>query len=210
MEDRRILAQSIASEMRRAILTKEYPPGSELRQERLAEHFHVSRMPIRQAIQLLADEDLVTPRKNRSALVNEQTDQDIQDHFVIRGLLEAQAASFAAQRGKDFSRLGELLKKCEDIIQTEDRELWEQYNYQFHEEIWNLANCRKLSFMIKQTWNAVSYVKSESPKKRMNTSNIEHARIYEAIISGDAELARIMTQRHVVQHNLKNFEIHVE
>lgn len=200
------LAQKVAAEIRRAIFTLEYPPGSELRQENLAERFHVSRMPIRQALQLLADEDLITLRKNRSAIVNQYTEQDIRDHFELRGLLEAQAAVFASQRGTDFSRLIEIMQQCQ-AARTGDPAIWERYNYEFHQEIWRLADCRRLRQMIQQIWNAVSYVKKETPQTRMNVSTEEHQQICQAIVHHDAELSRLMMYRHIVRHNLDNFDI---
>ena len=207
MSEYAMLAQRIASELRKSILENEYPAGSELRQERLAERFHVSRMPIRQALQLLAEEDLITLRKNRSAIVNTMTERDIRDHFELRGLLEGQAAAFAAQRGDDFSRLKELTDLCFQASHIGDTSLWETYNYAFHNEIWNLAECKRLYQMIQQIWNAVSYVEKESPKARMERSAGEHLSIYQAIAGKDPELARIMMHRHIVKHNLSNFEI---
>lgn len=202
------LSQIIAGEIRRSIFAQEYKAGSELRQENLAERFNVSRMPVRMALQLLADEDLITLRKNRSAVVNRFTDRDIRDHFELRGLLEGQAAVFAAQRGQDFSRLNELVERCREA-QTGDPAVWEKYNYQFHQEIWKLADCRRLQRMIQQTWNAVSYVKKEPPEERMSVSTAEHQQICQAIVRRDTELAKLMMYRHIVWHNLGNFEIHL-
>lgn len=205
MRDDSIMAQRIAAELRKSILENEYPAGSELRQEQLAERFSVSRMPVRQALQLLAEDGLVTLRKNRSAIVNIMTEQDIRDHFELRGLLEGQAAAFAAQRGTDFSYLKELTELELQASKEAAVSRWETYNYEFHNEIWRLANCKRLRQMIQQVWNAVSYVEKESPATRMERSIGEHQQIYQAIAAKDPELARIMMHRHIVNHNISNF-----
>lgn len=206
MSETALLFEKIASDIRKSIFMKEYKAGQELRQEALAEKYQVSRMPIRQALQLLADEDLVTLRKNRSVIVNEMRYRDIQDHFEIRGLLEAEAAVLAVRRGDDFSKLIEMEYKCRKEAENQNKELFEYYNYQFHEEIWRLADSRRLNRMIKQIWNAVSYVKAESPQKRMSVSSAEHVKILEAITHRQEDVARAAMYDHIVKHNLDNFE----
>lgn len=206
MGDTDLLFEQIASDIRKSIFEREYKAGQELRQEALAEKYQVSRMPIRQALQLLADEDLVTLRKNRSVIVNELRYRDVQDHFQIRGLLEGEAAALAARRGKDFSRLTEYEHRCRKEGNNQNKELFEKYNYMFHEEIWRLADSRRLYRMIKQIWNAVSYVKKESPQRRMSTSSEEHRRILQAIVNRKEEQARNALYDHIVKHNLDNFE----
>ena len=206
MANDQLLAQTIASEMRTMILTQKYPAGSELNQEKIAAQFHVSRTPIRQVLHILAEEGLITLRKNRSAIVNEQTDQNIRDHFEIRGLLEAKAAAFAAQRGTDFSKLTEIMNKSMEA-EHGDHSAWEMCNLEFHREVWRLADCPKLEQLIQQVWNSPSYVKEQSLLNRRIMANKDHKWIYEAIIARDADLASLLMTRHIVKRNMENFNL---
>jgi len=50
----------VLTSMREAILTAALPPGTRLRQERLADLFGTSRIPVREALRALEYEGLVT------------------------------------------------------------------------------------------------------------------------------------------------------
>lgn len=207
MTDSDLLFENIAADVRSAILTGEYPMGYELRQETLASKYGVSRMPIRQVLLTLADEELITLRKNRSAIVNEISNRDIEDHFGIRGLLEGEAAALATKRGADFSQLRIYAQQCVDAIAGADKEAFEKSNYAFHQEIWRLADNKRLQRMIMMSWNTVSYVKKETPRKRMSVSAAEHMQILLAMEARKADQARERMYSHIVAHNLSNFEI---
>ena len=206
MANDELMAQKIAAEMRTLILTQQYPAGSELNQEKRAAQFNVSRTPVRQVLQVLAQEGLITLRKNRSAIVNEQSDKNIRDHFEIRGMLEAKAASLAAERGTDFSRLTEIMEKSKEA-EHGDHSTWERCNLEFHREIWRLADCPKLENLIQQVWNSPSYVKEQPRQERRAMANRDHNAIYEAILARDSELAGLMMSRHIVKRNVENFDL---
>lgn len=206
MSNDELMAQSIVAKMRTMILTQKYPPGSELNQEKIAAEFNVSRTPVRQVLQVLAEEGLITLRKNRSAIVREQTTQNIRDHFELRGMLEAKAAAFAAKRGSDFSRLTDIIKRSQEA-ESGDHSEWELCNLAFHQEIWKLADCPKLEQLIRQVWNTPSYVKEQSPEDRRKMANKDHYGIYEAVLNRDDELASLLMHRHIVRRNIENFDL---
>ncbi len=62
-------AARIAAQLRGEILHGDIPPGSKLAQVGLAERFGVSRIPVRDALQVLAGEGLVQPLSNATAAV---------------------------------------------------------------------------------------------------------------------------------------------
>ncbi|MDX1738826.1 MAG: winged helix-turn-helix domain-containing protein, partial [Alphaproteobacteria bacterium] len=61
-ENRKHGRQSIqlSDQLREAILSGVFLPGLALRQEEIAQRFSVSRMPVREALRILAAEGLVT------------------------------------------------------------------------------------------------------------------------------------------------------
>ena len=69
--------------------------GDRLREENLAALFHVSRTPIREALQELAAVGLVELRPNCGALVASFGPREIEEIYEIRALLEAEAARLA-------------------------------------------------------------------------------------------------------------------
>ena len=63
------LVGSLAERISEKIFAGEYPPGSPLRQEALAEEFAVSRTPIREALRQLEARGVIEHRPNQGATV---------------------------------------------------------------------------------------------------------------------------------------------
>jgi len=59
----------VLQRMMEAIVTLQWPPGMELREQALAREFGVSRAPIREALHVLAREHLIVLRPRRSPIV---------------------------------------------------------------------------------------------------------------------------------------------
>jgi DNA-binding GntR family transcriptional regulator len=84
--------------IRRAIMAGRYPPGTQLKEEHLAEIMGVSRTPVRAALQRLVGDRILRSEANRGVFVTEWTGRDIQEVFELRLLLEPHAAGLAAIR----------------------------------------------------------------------------------------------------------------
>jgi DNA-binding GntR family transcriptional regulator len=85
----------VLSSMREAILTAALPPGTRLRQEKLAELFGTSRIPVREALRALEYEGLVSSLPRRGFTVTELDADDIEEVYDLRILLESHAVRLA-------------------------------------------------------------------------------------------------------------------
>lgn len=105
----------IAAVLRREILNGEILPGDDLRQEGLAQRFQVSRMPIRDALGILARDRLITLRPNRGGRVISLTADDIAEIHHLRGLLEPDAMkrAFDALDQGGLDRIRRAMLTCE-------------------------------------------------------------------------------------------------
>ena len=65
--DSLLTRDKIVAELRREILYGSLKPHQELYQDKIAEELNVSRMPVREALQILANEGLVHVRPNKVA-----------------------------------------------------------------------------------------------------------------------------------------------
>lgn len=86
----RTIRDQLASQIRKKIISGDYAPGMELRQDALAEEYHVSRTPIREALMQLASEGLIQIRPHRGVVVQEIEEEDIRDFYFIKGLLHVE------------------------------------------------------------------------------------------------------------------------
>ena len=91
------LVGSLADRISAKIFAGEYPPGSRLRQEALAEEFSVSRTPIREALRQLEVKGVIQHGPNQGAMVLAPNARDIRDAYQVRAELEGLAISLAVE-----------------------------------------------------------------------------------------------------------------
>jgi DNA-binding GntR family transcriptional regulator len=88
----------LLGELRRRIVSHEWPPGSRLREHELADEFHVSRARIRGAFGILEERGLIECVPNRGAVVIRLQLDRIFELFEVREVLEAQMVRLAAEK----------------------------------------------------------------------------------------------------------------
>lgn len=193
------------NKIRELILTGEFAPGSHLKEEELAEICQVSRTPIRDAVRALAVEDYVRIVPNRGTFVSEWSDQDIEDIFQLRALLEAHGARLAALRASEehIERMREQVEKINKMLGNSkglDRDMFLEANNQFHETLREAAQSPRLLLMISRlitqpvvTRTARSYERSD-----LKRSNEHHAELLEAIVAKDGDWAHSVMTSHIL------------
>lgn len=105
-------------ELRRLILSGDLQMGARLGEVELASSLNISRTPIREALRRLAADGLVEVESNRGARVVSWTDEDIDEIFVLRSLLESHGAALAARSisDEDIDGLEQLCGDMEALI----------------------------------------------------------------------------------------------
>ena len=80
-------------EIRKRIISREFPPGQRLVDSQLAAMFKISRTPIRDAIRRLVKEGLLTNTSSRGFYMFAPTLKDIDEIFSISIMTETEAAA---------------------------------------------------------------------------------------------------------------------
>jgi DNA-binding GntR family transcriptional regulator len=96
--ERRTAAEEVYRALKRDIITLQHRPGASLTEQRLAELYGTSRVPVREACKRLDQEGLLTGRPYRGYSVNHISLKEIRDCFELRFGLETRALELAAQR----------------------------------------------------------------------------------------------------------------
>lgn len=206
------LVNDLAIEIRERILAGEYPIGSRLRQEQLAERFGVSRMPVREALRILQAGGAVVLVPNRGAVVRGPTPREIREAYAVRAELEGYGAELATELVNDaeLERLREAERLFRESVakyfstasSADGRDYgWTQANDLFHEAILTAAGNQRLhmaihdlhrSFPRNLTWSALS----EEPTLIEDNVN-QHGRILAAIVNREPAAARRWMTDHV-------------
>lgn len=101
----------IARAIRQEILSGRIKAGEELTQEDLAETMGVSRMPIREALQTLAQEGFLLRLPNRHMQVVALNKEEIAGTFSLLAAMETEILRQIVDAGKDLTILEEKLTK---------------------------------------------------------------------------------------------------
>src|ERR1700693_1092270 len=86
------MADEVAAELRRLVLSGAFEQGERITQDKLAKSFGVSTMPVREALLRLAAEGLIIAEANRSFSVVQNTADDLRDAYWIYGKLSGELA----------------------------------------------------------------------------------------------------------------------
>lgn len=181
-----------------AIDTGVYRPGDRLVESELAERFGVSRTPIREALQRLETQSLLT-RDGRSLIVASLDHNQLAELYVVRGELEGLAARLAARHATP-----EEVRVLRDMLEADhallgDPKALSRANRRFHKQI-HLASHNR--FLVRQLdlvhrSMALLATTSLSVEGRPVGTLEEHAAIVTAIEAGDGEAAGQALRDHI-------------
>jgi DNA-binding GntR family transcriptional regulator len=188
--------------IRQAILSGALAPGIVLDQDTLARALQMSRMPVREALQRLAQDGWVTITPHRSATVATVTAETVHDLYLVWTLLEGFAVelSVAQHTGEALPRLRELHAQLTHDSQRNDTVAWVQHNREFHMLIHQAAGSLRLAQLLEDYWDSSSRflsLYSEVADERFAESLHEHEEILHAYATHDAARAAVLTKQHL-------------
>jgi DNA-binding GntR family transcriptional regulator len=91
-------SERIYQDLRQSIILGQYRPGDRLNADALAEHYGVSNTPVREALQMLGQEELVSIKPHSGYFVTQITLRQLRDLLELREILEVAAVERAAVR----------------------------------------------------------------------------------------------------------------
>ena len=209
LQNHRPLREIVYEELKRQILVGEIAPGTRMMEVELAEDMGVSRTPVREAIRKLEKEGLVTIEPRRGAYASDISIKDMVDVLEVRQMLEGMAASMAAQKVTEEEKLDfvEANSAYKNAVKKGNIEEIIRYDELFHQLIVSYSGNKTLNQLLSQVQELAlrfRYIYYDD-FSRFEGQPMEHKEIVEAIISGNAEKARIEADQHISR--LKEFVI---
>lgn len=194
-------SDQIAGSLRDAIVRGHLATGEVLRQDEIAARFHVSKIPVREALKRLEAEGLVRFTKNRGAVVAGLSPAEILEYMDIRAMLEARAAGLAAARISD-ERLNEARQKLAEFGASQDPGRWGELNWLFHSTLYADADRPILLAEIRALYDKLErYVRAllaMTAQTEMPKTQSEHSAILDAFARRDPDAAASLTRAHVL------------
>ncbi len=175
-----------------------YKPGDRLVESELAERFGVSRTPIREALQRLETQSLLT-RDGRSLIVASLDHNQLAELYVVRSELEGLAARLAARHAtvEEVRVLRDMVAADRGLIN--DPRTLSRANRRFHKQIHLASHNRFLVQQLDLVHRSMALLASTSlaAEGRGAAALDEHDAIVEAIARGDGEAAAQALKDHI-------------
>ncbi|WP_210604071.1 GntR family transcriptional regulator [Brevibacterium oceani] len=189
--------------LRERIMSGAMSPGEPIRQNTVAKQLGVSASPVREAFRRLETVGLISHTDNLGAAVSELNEDDLQEVYLLRGVMEGLAAKLAAEKrtDDDVTRLREILARAEAKFPGDDEpgEL-AKLSREFHDEIARIGSPDVIAPRVQQLWWAYPVPQSTSLWGDRDWARgilTVHKEMVDALERGDGETAERLGRDHV-------------
>jgi DNA-binding GntR family transcriptional regulator len=204
--ERLLSGQMVADRLRQLILDGSLRPGERVRQEALAVDAATSRIPVREALRMLASEGLIVVRPSSGAWVAPLRLDELIELYMIRENLEPLALSLSIpqltqEQAENIEKLHLAVEGAQagpDFIRA-DRE--------FHLATYAAAGMPLLAKMIGQLWNSTqryrrAYVEL-ADESAWSMIAAEHRILADSIVRRDVSTGSDIQRIHIARTRLR-------
>ena len=192
-------ATSVHLRLRDKIVSGHFPQGSALAEPTLAEHFHTSRAPVREALIALEREGLVSFEKTGRTRVRTIAAKDLREIMEARAALESMAARLA-NLNWTVADTAFVAKNIERQEKARSFAELSQLDMDLHHHVLNCSgNVRLMQLWEPLRWQYEAYLveifkRRSAGDYRPETETVQaHRKLLQALSSGTpAEAAQVM------------------
>jgi DNA-binding GntR family transcriptional regulator len=201
----------VYDQIKHDILNNTYPPGTVMVERKLCEIYNVSRSPIRNALQKLSHEGLLSFAPGKGVIVPEFTIEDIFEVYDLIELIQVFAVSRCIANSNDIvsGTLKDILEKMKAAQDEDNIALASEWDQRFHFCIINFAGNKRLSAFFKSLNDQSMRFQATTLQNRelAQRSLGEHMEIYQAVAQGDSKKAKEAIMKHY--YNIKQYYLSV-
>lgn len=189
------------------IITGRIPPGKRINEQDICKRFNMSRTPVREILRRIEGNGLAKSIPNRGVFAVGITQQDLDDIFYLKMLLEVQCVKWAIERIDEgqMELLGETFDFMQFYTMSDDLDKILRINEGFDSIIYNAAHNKELerrlnryNFLINNANAEVKY-----PLNYLPTVLEEHRAIYDAFVNKDPNAGAEATEIHLFKTMLR-------
>jgi len=199
----RTKSQVAYESLREAVLNGTLPPGQRIVARVVATELKMSEIPVREALQRLSLEGLVSLIPHIGASVSELAISSVEEALLIRAELEGLAARIGAQHMTEevLQYLDAQMEIMSDVIGAGAFDQYGALNRQFHRTIYATIPYPRLLALIETLWDNEPRARSVFVRHpdRIQASHDEHRQIIDALKSGNGDRAGDLVRRQKLQ-----------
>lgn len=193
------LTAFVCERLRQAIREGRYRSGDRLREAEVAQWLGVSRTPVREALNRLISEQLLTEHRARGITVVELDESQVRELYAVRETLEGMAAGLAAVHAgpADIDAMRACLEEARGRFADADAQ--HALNEHLHNAIRQAAHNRTLIQLLRQISTSLDLLRGTTYELagRAEQAWEEHRAIVDAIAAHDAAAAEAAARAHL-------------
>jgi DNA-binding GntR family transcriptional regulator len=200
MELERVDTKRAYQRIREQITTLELAPGSVINDQQLARNLDMGLAPVREALKLLAHENLVVITPRHGLYVADVNVPDLEQLSEMRLALEGLSARLAAQRANDDDNaVLEALRHEQASTPAEDSRRLFDVDHKFHQTVAQAAHNKYLAASLERLFGLSQRLWYLAlPSLGFLPSSVEkHLELVEAIKTRDGDQAERIMREHV-------------
>lgn len=174
-------------------------PGERVNELELAEKFSVSRTPLREALNRLVAENLLSFVPNRGFYVRQLDRQDVFDLYELRNSIESAAVQLATRRAEDKD-IKALRKFWKDVLKEKGKIPSEELvikDEEFHVRLVALSGNNEMVRSMYSINSRIHFVRWIDLEQRGHDAFAEHLDILDAIEARDAARCHALVNTHI-------------
>lgn len=194
-------ADQVYESLRRSIIMLEIPPGAAVVEKDICAQMQISRTPVREAVQKLAEEGLVRVIPHSGTYVSRISFSVAEEGFIIRRALEIESVRRAALNFTevDGARLQSLIDRMWMLIETDKLSQYIDEDDALHAEIARLSGMQRI-------WKFITMAKVHLDRMRQLSAPVpghltmvtgQHEAIVAAIRANKPDQAELAMRIHL-------------
>lgn len=188
-------------QLKHAIITGQIPAGSRIVETAYADRLHISRTPLREALQKLERDGLVEYVLHRGVIVRAFTISDVEEIFAIRNAMMMLLLPSVVENAKeeDIEKLYKIVQEIDVALEAGDMQRTAELNRSFHKSLEQLSDKRRIMRVIESQeeyimkFSAVSI----SSIERRQVVNQEHYQMVEMLRNKDLKGLLALHHHHL-------------
>jgi len=193
------LAAEAYTVVRRRIVRGEMAIGQSVSRRKIAAELGMSFLPVSEALLRLEFEGMLESRPRAGTRVRIPTRDDVKGHYLVREILEAEAARRFAEHATAAERAGlvKMAAKVDALSTRKDRGPYLSLHHRLHSRIAECARCEALSNVIEQTCALSSTWFCLLPRSVAPLETHRHRQLAAALIASTPDAAADVMREHV-------------
>lgn len=197
------VTEQIAARLRGEILSGQLAAGERLREERLAERFGVSRMPIRDVLRQLVHEGLLVAKPNCGVTVAHPASEAIHELLLpLRVQIETYALKrcFGELSPDDFRDWERWLKRLKLACEEGDHAATLRLDFEFHESLLRRAGLEEVVPIWRQVLHRTEsfYEHTSLDARQLPVVHAVHEALVKVFRGGDRRAAMTALTEHIL------------